>query len=226
MKKQDSLNLFEKLGQKGEFHRHQNNIIFFGNESFKETNFPNQAHFLHQIHGNLVIKASSKKTKADGHFSKDSNTPLFIQTADCLPVFISQKETITAIHIGWRGLMKKIFSEATKEINSIKDSKVFIGPHIHKTSFQLNEEFTKNLLSPHNLSLKTATKLELITQSLDKRNHYYIDLKGILKREINSIEKVEVQESPINTHTSPFHYSHRRNPWRRGRNFSFITKLK
>ncbi len=224
MKKRDSLNLFEKLEQKGETHRHNNNVIFFGNESFKEIHFPKQAQFLHQIHGNLIIEASSKKHKADGHFSNDKQKPLFIQAADCLPVFISQKETITAIHIGWRGLMKRIFTEATKKLESIKDAKIFIGPHIHKPSFQLNKEFTKNLLQPHDLDIETAIKLNLLTQSLDKRDHYYIDLKEILKREINSIEKVDIQESPTNTYTSPIHYSHRRNPWRTGRNFSFIMK--
>ncbi len=207
----------------GEIFKHDKNTIFFGNECFEGRVSAQQRFFLHQVHSNKIVPASLKINQADGQFTDFKNQALFIKTADCMPVFISSPSRVIALHIGWRGLMEKIFSEAIKYLDSLKGIQVFIGPHIHFKYFQLNSDLCKKLLSPHQLSLKEALKLGLIDYSYDQKDHYYINLQELLSREIN-IFHLPITSSSINTYTSPVHYSHRRNPYRIGQNYSFIIK--
>ena len=206
------------------------NFIFFGNDRFKGEfePFKNFNHaWLHQVHSCSIIKANLKeKIKADGHFTNKKDTALFIKTADCMPVFISGPDQILALHIGWRGLMKKFFTASRPFIKDPKESHIFIGPYIKYDSFQLDVDSTTSLLKNHNLSIPAAIKQELIRKSRTQKGHYYIDLKALLLREIGSAKFANITDINIDTFKSPVHYSHRRNRWRIGQNYSFILKIR
>lgn len=107
--------------------------------SLKEVYFPKQ------IHSNLlVLFEKDKNIECDGVLTREKNVFLGVKTADCVPLILSHKEIIGALHCGWRGLAGgilenlKIFLE--KEGFSLKECSFFIGPSIGSCCYEVKED--------------------------------------------------------------------------------------
>ena len=99
-----------------------------------------------QPHGNKVKKVVSYKTmyKSDGLFTNKSGNLLTIKSADCVPILISSKNGIGAIHAGWRGLRAKILENYFSLYESKStSSSLAIGPHARVCCYQVSKEFEK-----------------------------------------------------------------------------------
>ena len=108
----------------------------------------------------------------------EKNVYLSITIADCLPIVIfdPQKEVISLIHSGWKGLEKKITKKAIKkmEVNFGVNSKellVGIGPGIGGCHFEVKEDFPAKFKSYPEAIIK-------------KDGKSYVDLKLIAKRQL------------------------------------------
>jgi hypothetical protein len=97
-----------------------------------------------QVHSNRIkfIKGHSRKYPkrrvlgTDGLLTDEKNKALVILCADCIPLFLYEKEkkVVGLMHIGYKGLLKgiaKVLNEVMEE-NGVDIRKVhfFIGPHI------------------------------------------------------------------------------------------------
>ena len=74
-------------------------------------------------------------------------------TADCLPVFISNKDgtMVGLAHAGWRGLISGVIENLIKSFNSDGDNLlVHLGPAISKESFEVGEEVRRLYLAKNN----------------------------------------------------------------------------
>lgn len=225
---EDSLNLLTKFKGLGTSITKENYFIFFGNDKLqldhiKEV-FPDTC-LLKQVHGNRITKASTHLIEADGHYSSKKNQALIIRTADCLPVFFSNKSSVVALHAGWRGVANKILSRAKIENLTKNATHLFIGPHIQQRSFDLDTKNVLALLKKHKLNLNGALNLKIASPSIYQRDHYLIDLSLLLSHEARSIGFSTVAISPENTFSSYQHNSYRRNNRNTNRNLSFIVKL-
>lgn len=200
--------------------------VFFGNANCHrgEIEEKYETYNLHQVHGNIVVPSQEKLAQADGHFSKKPRQALLIKTADCMPVFLHTKDTAIALHVGWRGLQKRILTEAANALGCLNGAQLFLGPHIEQKSFELDRQNALNLITPHHLSEKECINKNLFLKSDRQRNHYFISLKGILKKEAHSLGITAFNDHSVDTFTSPKHYSYRRNRFQQGRNYSFIIK--
>ena len=71
-------------------------------------NLPSVPIWINQTHSNISIDADSISSivDADASYSKNLGTVCGILTADCLPVFVCNKEgtAVGVAHAGWRGL--------------------------------------------------------------------------------------------------------------------------
>ena len=75
------------------------------------------------------------------------NTPLIVQTADCVPIILYCKKTnsMGAIHLGWRGTVQNITEKTIKlmikEYNACpSDMYVYIGPYIALKDYEVGDE--------------------------------------------------------------------------------------
>ena len=95
---------------------------------------------MEQSHSDIFLEVDKAgKYKADGLITKTNNLKLMVKTADCMPVLISDNEKVGVVHIGWKGLEKKIFYKIISKFNSEK-LKVAIGPHAKSCCYEVKED--------------------------------------------------------------------------------------
>ena len=72
-------------------------------------NLPSSPIWINQTHSNVSIDADSISSivDADASYSKKLGTVCGVLTADCLPVFVTNKDgtAVGIAHAGWRGLV-------------------------------------------------------------------------------------------------------------------------
>lgn len=109
---------------------------------------------LTQTHGEIVKhstleNANDWSSKADGQFTESTQLLLAIKTADCIPILAAHPTgIISAFHAGWRGVENQITIKGLKDIStklsiSLKDWRLWIGPHIQFKSFEVDIELGK-----------------------------------------------------------------------------------
>jgi YfiH family protein len=132
----------------------------------------------------------------DGLITNDKNVYLSITIADCLPIVIfdPQKEVISLIHSGWKGLEKKITEKAVKKMEenfdvNPKELLVGIGPGIGVCHFEVKEDFPAKFKSYPEAIIK-------------KDGKSYVDLKLIAKRQLEEagIRPASIDVSPVCTY--------------------------
>jgi YfiH family protein len=105
---------------------------------------PAEPVWLQQVHSKRVIDASHfDSIEADASWTSKKNTVCAVLTADCLPVFFTDKagSRVAVAHAGWRGLLKGVVS-ATFSATKIKpdDCLVWLGPAIGPDAFEVGKE--------------------------------------------------------------------------------------
>ncbi len=102
---------------------------------------------LKQVHSAKILV--EKEGEGDGLITKTRGTLLVLKTADCLPIFIGQRQgkVVAALHGGWRGLCKGIIPEAVKKLDSMgfppEDLVAALGPSIGGCCYEVGEEVFK-----------------------------------------------------------------------------------
>jgi len=137
-------------------------------------NLPSTPVWINQTHSNICIDADSISSiiDADASYSKKCGTVCGVLTADCLPVFVSNKEgTVVGIaHAGWRGLVDGIIESLIESFDcNTEDLLVHLGPAISQLSFEVGEEVKSQYLSK-NKNFESCF--------IFLNNKYYLDLYG------------------------------------------------
>ena len=113
---------------------------------------PSTPVWINQTHSNVSIDADkvSSIIDADASYSKTIGTVCGVLTADCLPIFVSNKggSTVGIAHAGWRGLVGGIIESLIESFDcDTKDLIVYLGPAISQLSFEVGEEVKSQYLS-------------------------------------------------------------------------------
>lgn len=103
-----------------------------------------------QIHSDLihcVIELPTKPLVGDGLITCMAGVLLAIQTADCLPIILtdSKQRAVGVFHAGWRGTVKRIVEKGVGEMRRCfgtrpSDVKAAIGPGIHGCCYEVGQE--------------------------------------------------------------------------------------
>jgi|GEM_PF-2931564 len=213
-----------KLSNKGWVIEQPWGRVFFGNRKFvphEDLSSAENGCFLEQVHGNKVVEGLPKtSSRADGQWTQEPGRPLFIKTADCLPVFLFDpvEKRAYGLHIGWRGLSSKILSTALKGHQRPGQVQMWIGPHIHKEDFFLNPSNLQILAKQH------PYIQNFIQPSQIAPNQYSVNLAGILVKEASAlgIPTNGIWTAETSTYRSSEHHSHRRFSGNKGRQYAFI----
>ena len=183
---------------------------------------------LKQIHSDkfhFLKEVYSKRLVGDALITTIPNILLTVKTADCLPILIFDKEAkvVSAIHVGWKGVIRKFTKKVVLEIVDsldIKPSLLFalLGPCICSKCYEVGEDvkeilekewdsFSDLLIPSHKegkyqLDLRKANTIQLKEMGLKQGNIFHVDLC-----------------TKCNT---KLFYSNRKEPNSKGRMISFI----
>ena len=168
---------------------------------------PSKPKWINQTHSNITINADliSSLVDADASYSKKNGTVCAILTADCLPIFISNKEgTIVGVaHAGWRGLAGGIIESLIDSFNCDgNDLIVHLGPAISKLSFEVGEEVKFQYLFKNKNFENCFTYIN---------NKYYLDLYDAARVVLKSFGVISISGGDRCTYKeSDQYFSYRR----------------
>ncbi len=98
---------------------------------------------MNQTHsGKVSFAKASQIYDSDGIYTEIPKLGLVVQTADCMPILLSDKKRIGAIHSGWRGLKKNIVKKAIKKFD-VNQLSISIGPHAQSCCYEVKEDVKK-----------------------------------------------------------------------------------
>ena len=162
-----------------------------------------------------ILKDSVFQEEADGLLTSDTDLPLGIRTADCLPIFFYdiKKKGVGLAHAGWKGSVKRIAVGMISLMQSRLDSKpqdiqIAFGPCIRPCCYEVTQEFS-------------AYFPEGVTQ---RNGSYYLDLAKVNKLELLrlGIQEKNIFDCLACTCCDKKYFSYRRDGIHTGRMLSLI----
>ena len=180
----------------------------------KHYNLPSAPVWINQTHSNLSIDADSVSSMvdADASYSKKLGTVCGVLTADCLPIFICNKEgtAVGVAHAGWRGLVDGVIESIIESFDcNGEDLIVHLGPAISKLSFEVGGEVKSQYLSK-NKNFESCF--------VDINNKNYLDLYDAARVVLKSFGVSSISGGDRCTYKESDHYfSYRRDGGQSGR---------
>jgi len=175
---------------------------------------PSNPKWINQTHSNISVNADSISSivEADASYSNKVGTVCGVLTADCLPVFVSNKEgtAIGIAHAGWRGLVGGIIESLIKSFDgNAEDLIVHLGPAISQLSFEVGEEVKSQYLS------KNENFMSCFNLINDK---YYLNLYDAARVVLKSLGVESISGGDRCTYNESNHFfSYRRDGNKSGR---------
>ena len=177
-------------------------------------NLPSPPVWINQTHSNLCVDADSLSSivDADASYSKKIGTVCAVLTADCLPVFVSNKygTAVGIAHAGWKGLLVGIIESLIKSFDdNPEDLIVHLGPTISQLSFEVGEEVRSQYLSK-NKNFKSCFHYV--------NNKHYLDLYDAARIVLKSFGIESISGGDRCTYNEPdYFFSYRRDGRKSGR---------
>ena len=108
---------------------------------------PSSPRWLNQTHSIDVIELPSPSLNGDASYTTNINIVCVVQTADCLPLLVTNKKgtIVAAIHAGWRGLLNGVIENTIHKMNmSPNELLVWLGPAIGQKHFEVGADVKNN----------------------------------------------------------------------------------
>ena len=106
---------------------------------------PSEPRWIKQTHSDICHRAEKSHSirEADASYTEQKGVVCAVLTADCLPVFVSNRQgsVVGIAHAGWRGIVGGVIESLLKATNvNGKDLMVHLGPAISISSFEVGAE--------------------------------------------------------------------------------------
>ena len=148
----------------------------------QQLNLPSEPQWLNQTHGVEVLAAQTDGVirDADGCFSHQPKKICLVQTADCLPVLLCNREgtEVAAIHAGWRGLAAGIVAKGVATFTS-NQLMAYLGPAISQAHFEVGADVLNAFLQRSDNFLGSAAIVECFHQTDEQ--HWMADIYGLAR---------------------------------------------
>ena len=115
---------------------------------------PAEPAWMKQVHGTAVVdpERATSETEADAAVTRRSRCVCVVTTADCLPVFLSERAGRVAgiAHAGWRGLAGGILENTVRAMDAPPEDLIaYIGPGIGARRYEVGEEVRAAFVKIH-----------------------------------------------------------------------------
>ncbi len=147
---------------------------------------PSEPRWIKQTHSDICHRAEKSHSirEADASYTEQKGVVCAVLTADCLPVFVSNRQgsVVGIAHAGWRGIVGGVIESLLKATNvNGKDLMVHLGPAISVSSYQVGAE-VRNQYIDKNKSFTScfAVSTEKIYLDLYKAAKVVLNESGIV----------------------------------------------
>ena len=170
----------------------------------QQLNLPNSPVWLNQVHGTDIVELTGQQSTseqplsdADGSYTRERNVVCGILTADCMPVFLTNKagDRIAVLHAGWRGLADGIVEKGVKKLACPVDSIIaWAGPCIGSNAFEIGDEVRQQLGG-------ADSSYFLSEKSSPEQIKWYADLYSLTKERLLNVGVTRFTHSRACTYT-------------------------
>ena len=165
-----------------------------------------------QVHGDTVLYADEQYTPRAGDALYTDVPGVFIgvKTADCVPILLTSRAAVAAVHAGWRGTASQIAEKAARLLCeqyglAPQDITAHIGPCICQNCYETDEEVAAAL------GLEAAAYIER------RGEKFHPDLRGVNAHWLRALGVRDIRVSPDCTRCRPdVYWSHRAHGAERG----------
>jgi YfiH family protein len=188
----------------------QQQLVVEASESFNATAQEPHMQWLDQVHGNACIHIDRHQIEkfehppqADSMWSDLPGVALAIQSADCVPVVLTDThgELIGAAHGGWRGLTNDVLAVLIESMPVSPDKLcAWIGPCIGPGHFEVGEDVWGLLMDEY---------ASFVLEHSGDSSKRFVDLPHLAEHQLGVSGVTEVALSGVCTYASADMYSHR-----------------
>jgi len=106
---------------------------------------PAEPAWIKQVHGTTVVdpERAAQGTEADAAVTRAPGVVCAVTTADCLPVFLSERRgnAVGIAHAGWRGLAAGVIESAVQAMSGHPEELIaYIGPGIGPRRYEVGDD--------------------------------------------------------------------------------------
>lgn len=169
---------------------------------------PSEPVWLRQIHGDRVVEfpQAGNDTEADAIIARKPGEVCLVQTADCLPVLLCDRQggCVAAVHGGWRGLQQNILAKTVKALSVPPVNLLaWLGPAISAAAYEVDEEVYRHFVDA-NATYASAFKAT-------RPGHWRLDLYAIARLQLQALDVTAIYGGEFCTHRqAETFYSYRR----------------
>ena len=179
---------------------------------------PSEPIWLRQVHGRRVIQAESHQRNciADGSFSRQEGIVCAVLTADCVPLFLTDKfgSFVCLLPVGWRGLVAGVIESGLTAVTAKpKELLAWVGPGIGRDEFVVGGEVHKQLTRQLPIHMRAFTS---------HGAKWRADLGCMIEQRLQWAGVAEIGHSDACTVTNPAAWFSHRRDGRCGRMASLI----
>lgn len=161
-----------------------------------------QTQYMNQVHGNrvaIIEEVTEEIPTADALVTGIPGITLAVMVADCIPLLLTSKNAVAAVHVGRKGLVNRVSEKAIEVMREISDSEISatIGPAICGTCYEVSQEIYNEVTQSHPDS---AARTKANTTSLDLVKALIVDLSAL------GIEEIDNQSRCTQENASLFSY--------------------
>lgn len=125
--------------------------------------------YMNQVHGDriaVIEVVTDEAPTADALVTGIPGVTLAVMVADCIPLLLTSKESVAAVHVGRRGLVNEITRKTLQVMREMGASKIsgIVGPSICGTCYEVSEGIYNEVIASHPTA-QSRTKSG--TQALD-----------------------------------------------------------
>jgi hypothetical protein len=119
--------------------------------------------YMNQVHGNriaLIEEVTDEVPTADALVTGIPGITLAVMVADCIPLLLSSKESVAAVHVGRKGLLNNVAGMSLDLMQEMGAEKItaIIGPAICGKCYEVSEEIYEEVVSLHPLAASRTSK--------------------------------------------------------------------
>ena len=110
--------------------------------------------FMNQVHGDriaLIEEVTDEIPTADALVTGIPGIALAVMVADCIPLLLSSRESVAAVHVGRKGLVNEVTRKTISVMRDMGASEItaILGPSICGSCYEVSEDVFREVTATH-----------------------------------------------------------------------------